>query len=112
MTIRRYTAHLSLPSDGPFINFSHEKLKARSKKEAKVKAAELAAAKQGKVLVVSPESMNERIRKTLRAGHRNINPHLRPSFELKHRHKGRPLKGRRNVPYPKRMISIRITTLF
>ncbi len=111
MTIRQYTAALNLPNTGPFMNLQYEKIKARSKKDAKVKGEELAKEKQGKLLAVYPKSMNEGVRKTLRAGHRNINPHLRPSFELKHRHKGRPLKGRRNVPYPKRNVSIRITNV-
>lgn len=112
MTIRSYTVHLSLPTDGPFVKSKREKLKARSLKEARIKAKELAEGEQAEVLAVASAALIAKIRKTMYAGYRNINPHLRPSFELKRRHKGRPIKGRRNVPYPKRMISIRITTLF
>ncbi|WJJ55029.1 hypothetical protein [Xanthomonas phage RTH11] len=109
MTIRGYTACLSLPTEESFSSLDYVKLRARSKKDAKAQAEQLALDAKGEMLAVYSDSFANATKRDMRAAHRNINPHLRPAFDLKYRHKGRPIKGRRNVPRPKRGLTITIS---
>lgn len=109
MTIRQYTACLTLQSEDQFLTLDYRPLRARSKKDAEAQAEKMAAELNGEMMAVYSKAFSEATKRDMRAAHNNINPHLRPSFDLKHRHKGRPLKGRRNVPRPKRGLSITIS---
>lgn len=111
MTIREYTACLSKAGEDNLHTLDYVKLRARNKKDAEAQAEKLALEANGEVLAVYSAAFANATKRDMHAAHRNINPHLRPSFDLKYRHKGRPIKGRRNVPRPKRALSITISEI-
>lgn len=83
-------------------------VKARNGVEAERLGRELAVANGGDFLSTFSQGFAGAARRDMNKAFRYVNPETFVRFDLKHRHKGRPIKGKRNCPKPKRLLSVSI----
>jgi hypothetical protein len=81
----------------------YEVISARTGEEANVIGKEVAEKAGGEFLTTFSMAFNGGARRDFRRAMRYHNPDRLVSFDLKHRHKGRPIKGIRNCPRPKKL---------
>lgn len=104
MPKRKYKLVYSVPGSHPKLHsLRYEVIKARNGKEANVIGKDRAREVGGDYLSTFSLSFNGAASRDFRKAMRYHNPERFVPFDLKHRHKGRPIKGIRNCPQPKKL---------
>lgn len=104
MPRRKYKLVYTVPGSHPKLHsMRYEEISARTDEEAKVVGKEVAEKAGGEFLATYSMAFNGGARRDFRRAMRYHNPESFVSFDLKHRHKGRPIKGKRNCPRPKKL---------
>lgn len=105
MPKRKYKLVYTVPGSHPKLHsMRYETIKACNRKEAKVIGKKAAEAAGGEFMSTYSMSFNGAAARDARRAMRYHNPESFVPFDLKHRHKGRPIKGIRNCPRPKKLV--------
>lgn len=104
MPKRKYKLVYTVPGSHPKLHsLRYEVISARTSQEADLVGKEVAAKAGGDFLSTYSMSFAGGARRDARRAMRYHNPDRFVPFDLKHRHKGRPIKGIRNCPRPKKL---------
>lgn len=104
MPKRKYKLAYSVPGSHPKLHsMRFDVISARSGREADLIGKEVAGRAGGDFLSTYSLAFDGAARRDARRAMRYHNPDRFVSFDLKHRHKGRPIKGIRNCPRPKKL---------